>query len=446
MSPAPRPVAGALALIRVLPTPASFRSSQPAACHRALGRSLLGWVVAATREAGCDRVLVAAAQTLLSDAERDTLVQEKSLAGVEWLIASDEAALERVVAEVVSDLAEATPRHHCLVLSAEAPCVEAGLLHRMLERARETGEPVVCSGERSGETAIALEVSRLGEVASLDSAALAGALPASSGSALQIAASELEQLSRVDDRAALSRSQTRLRQRILDRVQEEGVTVIDPARVVIEAGVEVAPDVILHPDVALLEGSVVGRGCELHQGAWLRASKLGERVTVNPYSVLDGAQVADGCQVGPFARLRPGTSLGQGARIGNFVEVKASTLGEGSKANHLAYIGDAEIGERVNIGAGAVTCNYDGAQKHRTEIGDDAFVGSDTMLVAPVRVGKRSLTAAGSVINQDVPDDSLAVGRARQRNVEGWAKRKGPLIKKQALQESKERKKTDDGS
>ena len=203
-----------------------------------------------------------------------------------------------------------------------------------------------------------------------------------------------------------------------------GVRILDPQRVWIESDVEVGEETVLYPDVALLGRTVVGRGCTLHQGAWLRDAVLGDGVVVEPYSVLDGATVGAGCRVGPFARLRPGTVLEEGARVGNFVEVKNSRLGKGAKANHLAYLGDAEVGAGANIGAGVVTCNYDGAAKHRTWIGQGAFVGSDTMLVAPVRVGDDASTAAGSVVTQDVPDGALAVGRARQRNVAGWAARR----------------------
>ncbi|HEX5717395.1 MAG TPA: DapH/DapD/GlmU-related protein, partial [Thermoanaerobaculia bacterium] len=159
----------------------------------------------------------------------------------------------------------------------------------------------------------------------------------------------------------------------------------------------------------------------LRQGAWIRDSTLGDDVMVEPYSVIDGAEVGDACRVGPYARLRPASRLLQGARVGNFVEVKSSVLGPGSKANHLSYIGDATIGEGANVGAGVVTCNYDGTSKHPTEIGPGAFIGSDTMLVAPVRVGEGASTAAGSVITKDVPAGALAIGRVRQKNLEGWA-------------------------
>ncbi|HXT50200.1 MAG TPA: bifunctional UDP-N-acetylglucosamine diphosphorylase/glucosamine-1-phosphate N-acetyltransferase GlmU, partial [Thermoanaerobaculia bacterium] len=228
----------------------------------------------------------------------------------------------------------------------------------------------------------------------------------------------------VNTRVELAQVHRLLVERKLHELMLAGVTVLEPQRTRIDAQVTVGADTVIHPDVSILGNSTVGAGCVLHQGAWLRDTTLADEVTVEPHSVLDGAVVATGCRVGPFARLRPGTHLGPGARVGNFVEVKASRLGAGAKANHLAYVGDATVGEKANIGAGVVTCNYDGERKHPTDIGAGAFVGSDTMLVAPVRVGSGATTAAGSVITKDVPDGALAVGRARQRNVEGWQQRR----------------------
>jgi bifunctional UDP-N-acetylglucosamine pyrophosphorylase/glucosamine-1-phosphate N-acetyltransferase len=185
--------------------------------------------------------------------------------------------------------------------------------------------------------------------------------------------------------------------------------------------VRIGEDTVIHPGVSLLGDTSIGRDCVIHQGAWLRDTVVADGTTIEPYSVLDGAEVGEACRVGPFARLRPASRLLRGARVGNFVEVKNSELGEGAKANHLAYVGDTTVGERANIGAGVVTCNYDGTHKHPTEIGPGAFIGSDTMLVAPVKVGAGATTAAGSIITKNVPAGALAVGRVRQKNLEGWA-------------------------
>ncbi|MDP9120287.1 MAG: bifunctional UDP-N-acetylglucosamine diphosphorylase/glucosamine-1-phosphate N-acetyltransferase GlmU, partial [Acidobacteriota bacterium] len=225
----------------------------------------------------------------------------------------------------------------------------------------------------------------------------------------------------VNTRAELARVHRHLLDRHMAALMESGVTILEPDRTVVEPAVRVGSDTVIHPGVSLLGHTEIGPGCTLHQGAWLRDSRLGEGVVVEPYSVLDGSQVGDLCRVGPFARLRPASRLLRSAEVGNFVEVKNSTLGEGTKAGHLAYVGDTAIGDGVNIGAGTVTCNFDGRQKHPTEIGHGAFIGSATLLVAPVSVGAGATTAAGSVITRDVPEGALAVSRARQKNLPGRA-------------------------
>jgi bifunctional UDP-N-acetylglucosamine pyrophosphorylase/glucosamine-1-phosphate N-acetyltransferase len=225
----------------------------------------------------------------------------------------------------------------------------------------------------------------------------------------------------VNDRAELARVHRLLLDRHLELLMKSGVTLLEPCRTVVEPGVRVGEDTIIHPGVSLLGHTSIGAGCTIHQGAWLRDSTVGEGAVIEPYSVLDGAEVGDGCRVGPFARLRPASRLLGGSRVGNFVEVKGSEIGAGAKVNHLAYVGDATVGEGANLGAGVVTCNYDGVRKHPTEIGPGAFIGSDTMLVAPVKVGAGATTAAGSIVTKDVPAGALAVGRARQKNLEGWA-------------------------
>jgi bifunctional UDP-N-acetylglucosamine pyrophosphorylase/glucosamine-1-phosphate N-acetyltransferase len=153
-------------------------------------------------------------------------------------------------------------------------------------------------------------------------------------------------------------------------------------------------------------------------------AELADKVTVNNFCVLVGSRVAEGAAIGPFAHLRPASDVGPGAKVGNFVELKKTTMGEGSKANHLSYLGDATIGARVNVGAGTITCNYDGQKKHQTVIEDGAFIGSDTQLIAPVRVGKGAYVGAGSSITEDVPAGALGIGRGRQSNVEGWVERR----------------------
>jgi bifunctional UDP-N-acetylglucosamine pyrophosphorylase/glucosamine-1-phosphate N-acetyltransferase len=186
----------------------------------------------------------------------------------------------------------------------------------------------------------------------------------------------------------------------------------------------VGPDTIIEPFVQLLGGTRIGSDCRIRSYSVIQNSEIGDQVLVRPGSVLDEARVGSGAIIGPYSHLRPGSEIGEGAHVGNFVETKKIKLGKGSKANHLTYLGDAEIGAGVNVGAGTITCNYDGVHKHKTEIGDNVFVGSDSTLVAPVKIGKGAYIGAASCITEDVPEDSLALGRARQTTKEGWAKSK----------------------
>ncbi|MCG3110677.1 MAG: bifunctional UDP-N-acetylglucosamine diphosphorylase/glucosamine-1-phosphate N-acetyltransferase GlmU [Candidatus Manganitrophus sp. SB1] len=227
----------------------------------------------------------------------------------------------------------------------------------------------------------------------------------------------------VNSRADLATAEGTLRKRIAARWMAEGVTILDPARVRIDASVEVGRDVVIHPGVALEGNTKIGEDCVLH-ACRIESSRLGERVVVKDYSVIEKSEIDADASIGPFAHLRPGTVLRKGAKVGNFVEIKKSELGEGSKANHLSYLGDAVVGKGVNIGAGTITCNYDGEKKYQTIIEDEVFIGSDTQLVAPVRVGAGALIAAGSTITRDVPPEALAISRVRQENKEGWVRKR----------------------
>ncbi len=204
------------------------------------------------------------------------------------------------------------------------------------------------------------------------------------------------------------------------RLMASGVTIFRPETCVIDAAVEVAPDTVIEPFVQLLGTTRIGPDCRIRSYSVIQNSTLGAGVLVRNGCILDEATVADGALLGPYAHLRPGSDIGPEAHIGNFVETKKVRLGRGSKANHLSYLGDAIIGAGTNIGAGAITCNYDGAHKHTTTIGDNVFVGSDSTLVAPLTLGDGAYVAAGSCITEDVPPDSLALGRSRQTTKEGW--------------------------
>jgi bifunctional UDP-N-acetylglucosamine pyrophosphorylase/glucosamine-1-phosphate N-acetyltransferase len=212
---------------------------------------------------------------------------------------------------------------------------------------------------------------------------------------------------------------------------EEGVTIFYPHTCVIDSEVEVGADTVIEPFVQLLGKTKIGADCRIRSYSVIGNSTLGDGVTVKPGTIMEDSRVGAGAVLGPYTHMRPGSEVGEGAHLGNFVETKKIKLGKGSKANHLSYLGDAEIGEAVNIGAGTITCNYDGVNKHKTVIEDGAFIGSDSTLVAPVKIGRGAYVAAASCITEDVPEDALALGRARQSVKEGWARAKREAQKDQ---------------
>jgi bifunctional UDP-N-acetylglucosamine pyrophosphorylase/glucosamine-1-phosphate N-acetyltransferase len=228
----------------------------------------------------------------------------------------------------------------------------------------------------------------------------------------------------INSRTELAEVSRLVRQKKNEELMGAGVTLIDPATTYIDPDVEIGADTIVHPGVIIEGQTRIGSMCEIFGHVRITSSDLGDRVKVDNFCVIVGAKVADGAVIGPFAHLRPETSVGQGAKVGNFVELKKTSLGASSKVSHLSYLGDAEVGSGVNVGAGTITCNFDGTTKHRTVIADGAFIGSDTQLIAPVRVGEGAYVGAGSSITSDVPAGALAIARGRQVNLEGWAERR----------------------
>ncbi len=226
----------------------------------------------------------------------------------------------------------------------------------------------------------------------------------------------------INDRVELAQVEKILRLRKAEGLARGGVTIVNPEGTYIDQDVEVGPDTVVEPGVSLLGSTRVGRACVLRPYSTITDSILGDRVTVRPCSVITGCEIDSDALIGPFAHLRDGAVVEQNARVGNFVEVKKSRVGRGSKASHLTYLGDATLGTDVNIGAGTVTCNYDGEKKNPTVIEDGCFIGSGSMLVAPLRIGKGSTVGAGSTITEDVPANTLALGRARQVNKEAWVR------------------------
>lgn len=223
-----------------------------------------------------------------------------------------------------------------------------------------------------------------------------------------------------NNRVQLAVLEAEYRRRQAERLMTEGVSLADPARIDVRGDVRVGRDISIDINVVLEGRVVIEDDVIIEPNCVLRDCHIGAGSHIKAFSHIDGAELASGCDVGPYARLRPGTHLQAGAKIGNFVETKKADIGAGAKVNHLSYIGDAVVGPDVNIGAGTITCNYDGVNKHLTTIEEGAFIGTNTALVAPVTIGARATTAAGSTITTNVPADTLAVSRARQRNIDGW--------------------------
>lgn len=435
-------------------------SETPKALHRACGRPLLAWVLDAARAAGCERLLV-----VVGHGAEQVRAAFASAPDVTWIEQDRQLGTGHALAQAAGEVAGEA---RLLVLSGDVPLITARSLQRLDAAAeRGWGAMAVATFDRPGalgrvigdghghlrrivEARDALpdelelhtinagiyllpapdifeRLSALTPENAQGELYLTDAVTAAAAAGERVALVELEdreEASGVNDRLELAYVHGRLTGRKIATLARDGTTFLAPDRVTLDAGVEVGVDSVVHADVTLLGATTVGAGATLHAGAWLRDCEVGDGAVIEPYSVLDGAVIGRGCRVGPFARLRPGAVLEDEARVGNFVEVKNARLGLGAKANHLAYLGDAEVGAGANIGAGVVTCNYDGVAKHRTEIGERAFIGSDTMLVAPLKIGSDATTGAGSVITRDVPDGALAVERAAQRTVAGWSSRR----------------------
>ena len=232
----------------------------------------------------------------------------------------------------------------------------------------------------------------------------------------------------VNDRVELAKVEKILRRQKAEALMHAGVTIADPRTTVIDEPVEIGRDSRVEAGVHILGRTRIGRGCVLQPYCVLSESTLGDGVTILPFSIINTSDVSSGVTIGPFAHLREAATVGPGARIGNFVEIKKTVIGSNTRSMHLTYLGNATVGEKVNVGAGVITCNYDGEKKHPTVIEDGVFVGSGSMLVAPIRVGKESYVAAGSTLTEDVPPESLALGRARQVNKEGWIRERDKKV------------------
>jgi bifunctional UDP-N-acetylglucosamine pyrophosphorylase/glucosamine-1-phosphate N-acetyltransferase len=420
-----------------------MRSAQPKVLHTVAGRSLLAHVLHAVSDAGGTASAVVVGpdhETVAAEAKRvlpqaDVYVQ-KERRGTAHAVLAAKAAIARNADDI-------------LVIFGDTPLIRAQTLQR-LRQALADGAAVAVLGFRpadpSGYGRLVIEG---GELAAIreekDASATERTIALCNGGLMALAGQQaLDILERIGDdnskrefyltdavalaremglpavaieveedevrgintKAQLAEAEAVLQQRLRKAALDNGVTMVAPETVFLAADTKLGRDVVIEPNVVFGPGVVVEDGAVIHA-----------------FSHLAGAHVGPGASVGPFARLRPGTRLGAGARIGNFVEVKEAMIGAGAKANHLSYIGDSTVGDGANVGAGTITCNYDGMAKHRTEIGKDAFIGSNSALVAPVKIGEGAYVGSGSVITDDVPAGALALGRGRQTVKEGWAAR-----------------------
>ncbi len=244
------------------------------------------------------------------------------------------------------------------------------------------------------------------------------------GKVVTAAAADWEETLGINDRVELAQAERIMRRRINERWMRDGVSFIDPEQTYIDIDCSIGADTVIQPGALLRRGTQVGEGCRIDAGALIDASQVGDGSWIKPHCWIEDSKIGRACVIGPSAHLRPNVDLGNGCRVGNYVEVKNSKFGDGSKADHLSYIGDSDLGSGVTIGCGAITVNYDGQNKSRTTIGDGAFVGCNSNLIAPVEVEPGAYVAAGSTITKTVPGGALGVGRAQQRNIEGWREKR----------------------
>ncbi len=437
-----------------------MKSETPKVLHRIAGAPLIRHVLDAVAEAGVKEIIIVVGQ-------KGELVQAVLGPGYQYAFQAEPRGTGDAVAKALPLLSSEC--REVLVLCGDTPLITAPTLLRLLEARRAAGAAVSLLTSRfadprgygrilrdeknlveaiieeSDATAAQKEIQEVNTGTyvfarqSLEDTVAAlrpenkqgeyyltdciGFLRARQQSIAAVTAPP-EETQGINTRQELAAAAALLRQRECLRLMEAGVTILDPATTYPDRGVEIGRDTIIYPFTFIEGKTKVGQGCLLGPAARLVDCTLGDSVGVQN-SVVVACTVGDRCQIGPFAYLRPGSVLAEGVKVGDFVELKKTTVGAGSKIPHLSYVGDAVIGSGVNVGAGTITCNYDGVQKHVTRIEDGAFIGSNTNLVAPVTIGKGAATGAGSTITRNIPPDALGVERARQVVIPNWAKKKG---------------------
>jgi bifunctional UDP-N-acetylglucosamine pyrophosphorylase/glucosamine-1-phosphate N-acetyltransferase len=438
-----------------------MRSRTPKVLHDLCGRPLVGWPVAAAQEAGAGRVIVVDSPARALDGHLPE--------GVEVAVQPEPDGTAGALAAALDLIPQGEP---VVVLSGDVPLIApasiAGLVAgheeagaaatvataelddpagygRVVRAADGTLEKIVETKNPGDATAQEMAIREVNSgIYVFDPVALAEALPkvgsdnaqgerylpdvlpavAAAGGKVAVAlADDPNLLLGVNDRVALARVRTLAREAIAERLMLGGVDIVDPSSTVIEVGVEVGEDTVVEPFSVLSGPTVIGAGCRIGPGSTLNGVRVGDGATILR-SHLSDCEVGDGASVGPFSHLRPGTVVGPGAKVGAFVELKNANIGAGAKVPHLSYVGDADVGAEANLGAGTITANYDGTSKHRTVFGERVHGGVHVSYVAPVEVGDDVWTAAGTVVTDDVPEGSLAIGRERQENKEGYDERK----------------------
>lgn len=446
-----------------------MKSALPKVMHPLAGRPMIHWVVRAVMEAGAERVVVVVGhgrekvESYLASAFGDrveTVVQEEQKG-------TGHAALVALPA-ISKGLSESSL---VLVTAGDTPCLKGSDLRALVDAMndsvkmtmlvaslpdatgygrilRENGKVVGvrehkdCTDEQRKirEFNPAVYAFRLGylqeHLPKLTPNNAQGELyltdlVARAGGSIADRPVDPEAVEGINDRAQLSVLEARILRGIALQHQVAGVTIRDPQNVEIHDGVTIGEDTVVERGVVLRGKTTIGRGCTIDVGCVLTDTAVADGVNLKPYSVTSESSIGNKAQIGPFTHLRPASDIGEEAHVGNFVELKKTKLGKGSKANHLAYLGDGMVGEGVNVGAGTIFCNYDGFKKHVTTLDDGAFIGSDSQLVAPVRVGKGAYVATGTTVTRDVPDGALAIGRTAQVNKDGYADRLKARLKAQ---------------
>jgi bifunctional UDP-N-acetylglucosamine pyrophosphorylase/glucosamine-1-phosphate N-acetyltransferase len=439
-----------------------MKSARAKVLHPVAGRPMIEYPVALARAVGSERVLCVLGHQ--ADAVQATIEARFGRGAVEVVLQAEQKGTGHAVQQAAAALAAHDGL--LLILSGDVTLLTQPLVERLIAAASPTTLALVtgfpptprglgrvvrgadgrvqriveerdCSDEqrRIGEINAGLYCgpSRfiLGALSSLTADNAQGELyltdvVARAARELSLATVEAsaEEVMGINDRVELARADRIMRLRLAEALMQSGVSVRDPERLFVEPGVTVGRDSELGPGVELRGRTTIGQGCRIEAGSVLSDAVLGDHVHVRPYCVIAESSLGDGCVIGPWAHVRPGSVLEAEVHVGNFVETKKTRMGTGAKANHLSYLGDADIGRKVNVGAGTITCNYDGVNKHKTVIEDGAFIGSDTQLIAPITVGEGAYVGTGTTLRENVPAGALAVSAGKQRNLEGWVERK----------------------